>query len=226
MCGRVGFYDDVGWMNAVSSQFGQINDLVGRLMGSYNIAPTQPIAALLGDGRYTTTHFGLIPHWAKSRQKSVINARAETLAEKPSFREPLRRNRCLIPANGFYEWRREGTMKIPYWISPKAESFFAFAGLWDRWVDNSSGEVITSSAIITTGPNDLMRTIHDRMPVILEPSQWQQWLDPAITDPLALQPLLSSADSGSMQAHEVSTYVNSPRHDDERCIMPMRNTLF
>jgi len=220
MCGRVGFFDDIAWSRAVNNYYGRIDNRVGRLTPRYNIAPSQPLATLLNIGTYTFTHFGLIPHWMRERKAVAINARAETLSQKPSFREPFQRKRCIIPVNGFYEWKKEGSHKMPYWIHPKEGNFFALAGLWDEWKDKQSGEIITSSAIITTEPNELMESIHDRMPVILEPESWKLWLDPKVEEGEVLAPLLNPYDPDKMDAYEVSTYVNSPVHDDKKVIKP------
>jgi len=226
MCGRVGFYDDAKWTESILANYGSYNNLVGNLNPSYNIAPSQPLAALLNNGDYTYTHFGLIPHWAKEKKVMSINARAETLSQKPSFREPFRQKRCIIPANGFYEWKQDGKHKMPFWIHPKDDGFFAFAGLWDQWLDNQTGEIITSTAIITTEPNELMKDIHDRMPVILKPDDWKLWLDRDVQESAAVMPLLTPYSSDLMEAFEVSTYVNSPVNDVERCIQQVKHFLF
>jgi len=231
MCGRVGFFDDIAWSRAVNNYYGRIDKRIGQLAPRYNIAPSQPLATLLNTATYTFTHFGLIPHWMKEKKSVAINARAETLSQKPSFREPFKHKRCLIPVNGFYEWKREGGQKIPYWIYPGTKNtegnFFALAGIWDEWKERDTGEIVTSSAIITTEPNELMRPIHDRMPVILEPEEWRLWLDPKVEEADVLQPLLDPYDAERMEAYEVSSYVNAPVHDDPRAIEPARpTTLF
>lgn len=226
MCGRVGFYDDKEWKNAVAKTIGNVRDEIGTLVPHYNIAPSQPLATLLGNGTYHYTGFGLIPHWIREPKAVAINARAESIAEKPSFKTPFRHRRCLIPVNGFFEWKREGARKTPYWIHPAGKSFFALAGIWDEWHDTQSGDALTTSAIITTEPNDLMRPIHDRMPVILKEEDWAMWLDPTVTEPEALQPLLKPYDPAGMKAYTVSTYVNSPAHDDAKVIAPVKETLF
>ncbi|MEA3417813.1 MAG: SOS response-associated peptidase [Campylobacterota bacterium] len=218
MCGRVGFFDDIAWKKAVNNYYGRFNDKIGMLVPHYNIAPSQSLVALLNNGNYTFTHFGLIPHWMKEKKTVAINARSETLSQKPSFRDPFKRKRCLIPVNGFYEWKKEGNTKVPYWFYPSDGDYFALAGLWDQWVDKESGEIITSSAIITTEPNKIMKPIHDRMPVILKPDAWKLWLDPDIQESGALIPLLEPSDSKLMSIYEVSTYVNSPAHDDRKAI--------
>lgn len=217
MCGRVGFFDDTEWIRAVRNSYGSYRDLVGELRASYNTAPSQPLAALLNTGDYTYTRFGLIPHWAKDAKFQPINARAETISQKPTFKSAFKARRCLIPVNGFYEWMKTKSGKVPFWITPGDTDFFALAGVWDEWRDPANGGTTLSSAIITTEANDVMRPIHDRMPLILEPKEWKLWLDPAVDEPEALQPLLTPY-SGGMKTKEVSTYVNSPAHNDAGCI--------
>jgi putative SOS response-associated peptidase YedK len=225
MCGRVGFFDNVQWKAALSSFVAPYIDNTLGLHPRYNIAPSQPIAALLNSGSYEYTKFGLIPHWAKDKKFQPINARAESITQKPSFRESIKHKRALIPINGFYEWRQEGKYKIPYWISPTDTDYFALAGIYDTWHDNRSGEIITSSAIITTTPNTLMESIHDRMPVILHSKDWKLWLDKDIEEADAILPLLQPYSSDQMEAYEVSTFVNSPANNAPRCITPQANGL-
>ncbi len=153
MCGRVGFYDDIGWSKSVLAHYGQYNNLIGELSPSYNIAPSQPLATLLNNGNYDYTHFGLIPHWSRDTKFQPINARAETIAEKPTFKSSFKSRRCLIPVNGFYEWMKDGKHKIPYWVTPSSSDFFALAGVYDEWLDPATGQRIISSAIITTTSN-------------------------------------------------------------------------
>ncbi|MEA3456181.1 MAG: SOS response-associated peptidase [Campylobacterota bacterium] len=226
MCGRVGFFDDIAWSRAVNNYYGRIDNKIGKLQPHFNIAPSQPLPALLNNGIYTFANFGLIPHWMKEKKAVSINARAETLSQKPSFREPFKHKRCLIPVNGFYEWKQERDHKVPYWIYSKESDFFALAGLWDEWKDKESGEIVISSAIITAEPNELMKSIHDRMPAILKPGDWKLWLDPDISEKEILHPLLEPYDPSDMEAYEISTYVNSPLHDGPKAIEPARNSLF
>ena len=218
MCGRVGFFDDVSWTRAVTKYYGNYANKIGTLTPHYNIAPSQPLATLLNTGEYTHTHFGLIPHWMKEKKAVSINARADTIEQKPSFKDPFKRKRCLIPVNGFFEWKKEGNIKVPYWIYSTEGDYFALAGIWDKWTDKETGEIITSSAIITTEPNDMMKSIHDRMPVILKPDDWKLWLDTEVQESGVLKPLLDPYDSKLMEAYKVSTYVNSPVHDDKKVI--------
>lgn len=191
----------------------------------YNIAPTQPIPAVLNENatRLTVIRWGLIPSWAKDATigNRMINARSETVHEKPSFRRPLQRQRCLILADGFYEWKREpgGKTKTPYLIRLADGSPFAFAGLWDTW-RSPEGESIQSGTILTTEPNDLMKSIHNRMPVILTPADCPTWLAKGDQPVEALLALLRPFPAADMCATAVSTRVNNPANDDEACIEP------
>lgn len=184
----------------------------------FNIAPTQPVLALPNDSRLTAGYFswGLIPSWAKDPAigSRLINARAETLAAKPSFRGGFKYKRCLVFADGFYEWKTEPGMKTktPYFIRLKSGAPFAFAGLWDEW-QPPDGSLVKSCTIITTEPNQLMATLHNRMPVILPLSRHERWLDPSPQKPENLQDLLAQFPADEMTAHPVSTLVNSPAND-------------
>jgi putative SOS response-associated peptidase YedK len=186
----------------------------------YNIAPGQdvPIVRTGTRGReLTLARWGLVPHWSKEEKPkySTINARAETLAEKPTYREAFRRKRCLIPATGFYEWKREGGRKIAHHIQLPDGELFAFAGLWDHWDREGAG--FDSCSIIVTSANAAMEPIHERMPVILNPAQYNTWLNVAHFNQAQLEALLVPY-SGKLGAYPVSPYVNNPRHDDARCI--------
>jgi putative SOS response-associated peptidase YedK len=191
----------------------------------FNIAPTQPILAIPNDGKNAADFFvwGLIPSWAKdpSIGNKLINARAETLAEKPSFRGGFKYKRCLILADGFYEWKvvPDQKAKIPHFIFLKGREPFAFAGLWDEWHGPDGGS-LRSATIITTEPNELMATIHNRMPVILHPRDYARWLDPSHQTPADLTPLLRPFPADQMSAHPVSTLVNSPGNDRPELVVP------
>jgi putative SOS response-associated peptidase YedK len=201
-------------------------DSVPTLAPRYNIAPTQPVATLVADpdtgrSRLDVMRWGLIPSWAKdlSIGSKMINARGETVAEKPAFRSALRYRRCLIISDGFYEWQTQGDgPKQPLFITLTDRQPFGMAGLWERWTDKDSGEVVTSCTIITTTPNDLMATIHNRMPVILPRDQYAAWLDPKQTDGSAVLPLIQSYPADQMTCWPVSKRVNSPANDDARLI--------
>jgi putative SOS response-associated peptidase YedK len=192
----------------------------------YNIAPTQPILALPNDGSKEAGFFiwGLIPSWAKDPTigNRMINARAETLAEKPSFRSAYKYHRCLIFTSGFYEWQVQpgGKTKIPHFIHLITGEPFAFAGLWENW-ESPDGSRIHSATIITTEPNELMGKIHNRMPVILPHDVYAQWLDSSPKQPSSLQSLLVPFPAVRMEAYPVSTLVNSPAYDQPECIVPV-----
>ena len=164
-------------------------------------------------------HWGLIPHWAAdpSIGNRMINARAETLTELPSFKPLVDRRRCIIPADGFYEWRKEGRRKVPMWVHLKSKEPFAFAGFWDVW-RKSDGKRVESFTIITTEPNELVRPIHNRMPVILRPEDEEQWLDTSRTAFVKAKSLLKPYPEELMDAHDVSTIVNSAKFDGPECI--------
>jgi putative SOS response-associated peptidase YedK len=189
----------------------------------FNIAPSQPVLVIPNNSSLEADHFlwGLIPAWAKdpSIGSRMINARAETLAEKPSFRGPFKYHRCLILANGFYEWQEKSGSKnkIPYFIRLKNGKPFAFAGLWDEW-HSPDGSQIKSCSIITTNPNSLIEPIHNRMPVILPPATYSDWLDPSPRSSNTLQVLLSPYPAEEMIASPVSSYVNNPANNGSKCI--------
>ncbi len=188
----------------------------------YNIAPSQPIITIVTDPetRHRESRFmiwGLIPAWSKDPSKGLINARAETVHEKPSFRSALKRRRCLIPADGFYEWQKLERSKQPFYFHLRDRPVFAFAGLWESYQD------IETCTIITTTANSLLEPIHDRMPVILEPDQYDLWLDPAMDRVEALWPLLNPFADDLMDAFPVSRRVNSAHQDDPSCIHPLED---
>lgn len=172
--------------------------------------------------RLSTMRWGLIPSWSKDPSVGfkTINARSETIATTASFREPFRSQRCLIPADGFYEWKHEDEAKQPYCFEVEDGQLFAFAGLWDRW-KNPQGELIESCTIITTTPNPLLADVHDRMPVILSQENYDVWLDPAYRDVSGLSQMLKPFDSGSMKRYPVSPKVNHVQNDDAECSKPV-----
>jgi len=217
MCGRFALKNP----NALKAAFElkEMPDLRPR----YNIAPSQDIAIIRADasGRHLSlAHWGLIPSWAKEADSgySTINARAETVDTKPTFRAPFKRHRCIIPTDGFYEWREEGGIKIPHHIGMKDGSPFALAGLWDVW-KGPQGEV-TSCSIIVTGANQFMSPLHDRMPVILNPHDYERWLDPDNLDSANLKSLLVPAPEDWLAEWPVSRGLNNPRHEGPDCAAP------
>jgi len=204
-----------------------------NLQPRYNIAPTQlaPIVRLAADtdGReLALLRWGLIPAWAKDPAigNRMINARAETAASKPSFRDAFRRRRCLVLADGFYEWQRDGDAKQPYRICREDGQPFAFAGLWERWQGPAQGgdTVIESFTILTTDADERLRPIHHRMPVILSGEHYGAWLDAAATAMEVAQALLAAGTSTGLGAYKVSRHVNSPRNDDAACFAPLEDT--
>ena len=189
----------------------------------FNIAPSQdiPIVRDTDTGpEMTLARWGLVPSWSKeSKSKySTINARIESVAEKPTYRTPFKRRRCLIPADGFYEWKVVNGNKVPHHIRMKDGKVFAFAGLWDHWEGEDCS--IESCTIIVMPSNEVMRPIHERMPAIIAPAHYDWWLDSRVTDKQEIMQYLTSAPSSQLTAYPVSTWVNSPRNDDERCIQP------
>jgi putative SOS response-associated peptidase YedK len=220
MCGRYTLHADA---EQIIRRF-----LIGRGPGGlaprFNVAPTQEIGVIRfreGQREIVPMRWGLIPSWATDPAvgQRMINARAETLSGKPSFRNALRHRRCIIPADGFYEWRKDPGGRTPIYLRPRDGRTFALAGLWDTWI-SPGGEALDSFTIITTAANDLVATLHDRMPAILRPADETLWLDPAVTDPAIVEPLLATYPAAEMVAHPVSTRVNSPRFDDPACIDP------
>ena len=196
----------------------------------YNIAPSQPAPVVVkeeGQNLLQMMKWGLVPYWAKDPKigYKLINARAETINQKPSFKTPFKKRRCLVLADGFYEWAKEPgrQVKIPHRFVLKTGRPFAFAGLWDIW-KTPLGEPLLSFTIITTGPNELMKPIHDRMPVILHKEDEELWLDTSMSDEGKLLELLRPYDSKEMKQYEVSLDVNSPKQDGPECIEPAANT--
>jgi putative SOS response-associated peptidase YedK len=198
-------------------------DAVPDFAASYNIAPSQPVPAVRVTGRHREMprlRWGLVPSWAKEPGTGyrMINARAETVADKPAYRSAFRRRRCLIPASGFYEWKPVADGKQPWYIRMQDARVFALAGLWERW--ERGEESIESCAIIVTGANDTVRPVHERMPVIIEPSAYDLWLDPEVSAAERLRTLLRPWSGTAMIAYPVSHHVNSPLHNDPRCMSP------
>jgi putative SOS response-associated peptidase YedK len=219
MCGR---YTLVTPRERLAEEFG-FNGSSVELASNYNVAPTQGVAAVLeeeGKRRLEVLRWGLIPPWADDPQigSRMINARSETAPEKPSFRRAFRERRCLIPADGFYEWQRTNGAKQPFYIHMEDGRPFAFAGLWESWGKGGEGEVRTCT-ILTTEANAVVGEIHERMPVIVAPDAYDVWLDPA-SERDELTGLLAPYPEDEMEAYPVSRFVNSPSNNDPRCIEP------
>jgi putative SOS response-associated peptidase YedK len=193
--------------------------------GRYNVAPTQPVPIVrLADGQrqFALVRWGLIPAWVKDPKtfSLLINARGESAVDKPAFRNAMRRRRCLIPADGFYEWKSEGGRKRPFFAHPTAPGPIAFAGLWEAWI-GPNGEEVETAAIVTTAANRLLRPIHDRMPVILAPEAFDMWLDGAHVDALTAAALLVPPPDDAMEAYEISTAVNRVANDGPEILAPV-----
>lgn len=224
MCGRFSFA--CGDRDLIEAEFSV--RLPWKLPTRYNIAPTQEVLAVVedeaeGGRRVEALRWGLIPSWSRDPKigNKLINARAETLFEKPSFREAARRRRCLVLADGFYEWQKlPDGRKIPVYVRLASKRPFALAGLWERW-EAPDGQNVKTCAIVTTEANELLKPIHDRMPVIVPLELRDLWLDPAVHTPEALAPVLKPYPAGELECYEVSKRVNSPDYDGPECIAPL-----
>lgn len=219
MCGRFALIVDASVLADVFEAEPPL-DLESR----YNIAPTQTVPIIRRGSKsgreFASARWGLIPSWAKDAKMGarMINARAETVAEKPSFRSAVKSRRCLVPASGFYEWVKTDGAKQPHFIRFEDGRPFAFAGLWERWSPGDAGPVDTCT-IITTTPNELMEELHNRMPVILPPTLFDEWLDPTPLAPERLTDILVPHSAEGMQAYPVNTYVNKPGNEGPECLV-------
>ncbi|MHA1908622.1 MAG: SOS response-associated peptidase [Candidatus Thorarchaeota archaeon] len=223
MCGRFSLLTNV---KVLIERF-KIDEAEVRPEPRYNVAPAQMVTAVIdaASRHLVSMRWGLIPHWAKDPKigSKMINARAETVAEKGVFKPALKKRRCLVLADGFYEWQKVGSTKKPMYIRMKTREPFALAGLYEKW-KSPSEKIIQSCTIITTEPNTLMKPIHNRMPVILKKKDEEAWLDSTNEDLNALTKLLKKYPANKMEAYEVSTYVNSPKNTGSQCIRPSAQT--
>lgn len=224
MCGR---YNLITNAQALVDFFKVRNHLEFR--SRYNIAPSQDAPVVRSDGaqrELALLRWGLIPHWAKDMKIGyhTINARAESVARKPAFRDAFRHRRCLVPATGFYEWKATASGKQPYNIRIGEGRLFAFAGLWEQW-RRAAGAAVESFTIIVTEANKTVLPLHDRMPVILHPRDYEAWLDPTLQDPALLQPLLQPCPASWLNYYPVSRRLNSPACEDAECAAPIDNEL-
>ncbi len=220
MPGRLAIYDDSSFKADIYNTFGTFNDQIQVINKKYNIAPTINIPIFTNTLDYTYGHFGLIPSWAKDRSSININARSETIYEKASFKEAYRQRRCIIPVNGYYEWikDRETKKSIAYLINSKEKNYFAFAGVYEQWYDNSIGQILLTTALITTEPNEKIASIHDRMPVVLEQKDWTKWLD-TNSSFMELNKLFKPCSSDIITINEVGDLVNSVKNDSPECLL-------
>ena len=228
MCGR--FVQSIP-IETLQQNF-NIRTIDSDIIPNYNVAPTQEILTIVkydNENKLEKFHWGLVPFWAKdiSIGSRMINARAETVSQKPSFRNAFKKRRCLIPADGFYEWKGEKGHKQPYYVSTPSDKPFAFAGLWESWTNKESDEesVYKSCTIITTAASDSIREIHHRMPVILDPKSHDKWLNIAIQDSKELQLIIIDDIIHDMKYYPVSKLVNSVKNNAPNCIKPIDENL-
>jgi putative SOS response-associated peptidase YedK len=220
MCGRYQLTANERWLSEYFNIPAEDIEWAAR----WNIAPTDEVATIRQDRTepkriFAKMRWGLVPYWARdiSIGAKTINAVCETAAEKPAFRESMRKRRCLVPANGFYEWKKLGPkQRQAYHIGMKDDGLFAFAGLWDRW-KGPDGKIIESCTVLTTQANALLQTIHDRMPVILHPDDYDLWLDTGVTDPAKVADLLKPFDARRLRVYPVSSTVNKVANDGPEC---------
>jgi len=225
MCGRFNIID-----NPLTQLIMEVvgGDVPWTLTTEYNIAPTQTVPVLRRSGEedwdMPSMRWWLVPFWSPqpSTKYSMFNAKSETLTTSSAYKEPFRKRRCVIPASGYYEWKKEGSIKVPYYIEPATESGFAFAGLWDRW--HRGDQIIESCAIVTAASPDSMKNIHHRIPVHLTVDQAKTWANQQ-TESSRLQELLVPEIRMEVQVTPVSTIVNNARNKDDRCVQPAGDTI-
>jgi putative SOS response-associated peptidase YedK len=221
MCGRYSlvFIDDLG------NRFRVFNPMIGS-RSRFNIAPGNEMPVIIHQEKneLVMMKWGLVPHWTQdiTLAQRPINARAETLSEKPSFKELLQNRRCLVPASGFFEWKKEGKKTIPFYIHLPNTPLFAFAGLYDQWA-GSDGNLIRTYTIVTTAPNELVAKVHNRMPSILLPEHEDRWLSKTPLNAEALKEILAPFPAENMSMYPISSLVNTPDVDDERIIRPLNS---
>ena len=223
MCGRISLSTPA---RVVAEHFGLA--AVPELAPRWNVAPGQPVAIARvrrssGERALELRRWGLVPPWARDASVGarLVNAREESAAELPAFRRAFRERRCLVPADGFYEWQTRGRrFRQPYRVVPADRGLLAIAGLYERW-EGAAGERVDSCTLLTTRANEAIARLHDRMPVILPREAWAVWLDPGEADPARLHALLAASDPGALEVHPVGPRVNDPRHDDPECARPV-----
>lgn len=222
MCGRYTIFQNSNLGKRYKIKEDDLDELLSQLKDRYNAAPGQnlPVITNKSGNHLSTMRWGLVPVWAKDEKIGyrMINARAESVFEKPTWKRPVLRQRCLVPSTGFYEWKATDDGKQPYFIYPKDQQLFSFAGIYDTWTNKSTGEILESFSIITTSPNAEMESIHDRMPVILKPSDEARWLEPSNDQPESVADLLRPYDDNMLLMHPVTKDVGNARNDEKRLI--------
>lgn len=227
-------FDDYSFKEEVFKKLGGFNDTIGVISPEYNIAPTLSIAIYTNRHLYTYANFGLIPSWADSRSKMQINARSESVYEKSSFKEAYKSRRCIIPLNGYFEWKKDSDTKKSqaYFVVSSSADYFTFAGIYESWYDNKLKKTILTCALLTTQPNETIELLHDRMPVILESYQWDIWLNDS-SSLRELNKLFIPIKSEKVRYFPVGELVNSVKNNTAECIkevaeisVPRQGTLF
>ena len=222
MCGR---FIQKSERRIIAEEF-YVQEFVDPLVVSYNVAPGQTAGVILGakgGNEYARYRWGLVPSWAKDPVigNRMINARSETIAEKPSYRSAFRKRRCLVPVDGFYEWKKDGKLKVPFFIHQQSGRPFSLAGLWESWNDPDGKRLLTFT-IITTDANERLRALHERMPVIIPPGARKLWLDGSAEDMKPLFDLLRPSEEKLLDYYEVTRFVNSPLNNTPECVEPVK----
>jgi putative SOS response-associated peptidase YedK len=222
MCGR---FIQKSERRIIAEEF-YVQEFIDPLAVSFNVAPGQTAGVILagsGGNGYARYRWGLVPSWAKDPAigNRMINARSETIAEKPSYRSAFRKRRCLVPVDGFYEWKKDGKLKVPFFIHEQSGRPFSLAGLWESW-DDPEGNRLLTFTILTTDANERLRALHDRMPVIIPPGARHLWLDSSAEDVKPLFDLLRPSGEKLLDFYEVSRFVNSPQNNTPECVEPVK----
>lgn len=237
MCARVAFFDYGNFLADAIAILGKI-DAPASFLPSFNVAPTQPIATLLASRHWVNTHFGFKADWMKPSNPTPVNARSETVFNKPMFRQAIKTQRALIVVNGYYEWQKQGSIKQPYYVHPTQAAlnsnqahartnYFALGAITQTYFDEQRQQHYLSSAILTTAPNTTLQQLHHRMPLILPPEHWHDWLNSDLKSAHLIAPLLTPAANERMRYHRVSRRVNSPSNNDAGLTLPApKETLF